>query len=81
MAIEVRISGRGSTCDDQVVPDPSVVARCDLCHQDVPLTVSLGPVFACKDCIRLRLDATSIAAWQLRDPSQSGGLPWGKISG
>jgi hypothetical protein len=81
MAIEVKISGRGTTRDEQVMPDPSVVARCDLCQQEVPLTVSLGPVFACKDCIRLRLDATSIAAWQLRDPSQGSGLPWGKISG
>ena len=81
MAIEVRISGRGCTRDDQVTHDPAVVAHCDLCQQDVLIAVSMGSIFACKECIRLRLDATSIASWQLRDISQGGGLPWGKISG
>jgi hypothetical protein len=81
MAIEVKVTGRGSARDDQVTVDPSVVAHCDLCDRDVELVVSLGPVHGCKECIRQRLDMTSIAAWQLRSAAAGSGLPWGKISG
>ena len=82
MAIEVRVAGQGSVRDDGVVRDPTTVARCDVCGLEAPLVVSVGPTFACKECIRLRLDATSIAAWQLKQPGDDrGGLPWGKISG
>jgi hypothetical protein len=80
MPIEVKVAGRGTMTDDQVTRDPAAVARCTLCERDVDVVVSLGPVFSCKDCIRLRLDATSVAAWQLRAEGERG-LPWGKISG
>ncbi len=79
MGIEVKVAGRGRVDGEVVVHDPAVVAGCDLCGRPVDVVVSMGPSWACKECIRVRLDATSIAAWQLRDPAQ--GLPWGKISG
>ena len=81
MSIEVRVTGLGTVRDGEVLRDPTTVARCDVCGNGVPLVVSVGSTFACKECIRLRLDATSIAAWQLRTPGDDRGLPWGKISG
>lgn len=80
MPIEVRVSGRGSAIDEVLSRDPAMVAHCDVCARDVELAVSIGVVFACKECIRLRLDATSVASWQLR-AADDRGLPWGKISG
>lgn len=81
MSIEVRVTGHGTVRDGEILRDAATIARCDVCGGDAPLVVSVGPTFACKECIRLRLDATSIAAWQLRGPGDGAGLPWGKISG
>ena len=41
-----------------------------------------GP-FACKDCLRQRLEAMTVASWMMREAErgQVGGLPWGKVSG
>ncbi len=64
--------------------DESTKARCDLCDQSVDVVVSVTPdprgPFACKACLRQRLEAITVASWELRDPNDRG-LPWGKISG
>lgn len=78
MAIEVVVTGQGRSRDDVIERDAAAVAHCAVCDLDVALVVSVGPTFVCKDCIRLRLDATSVVAWQLREER---GLPWGKVSG
>ena len=59
-------------------------ARCDLCGSEVDAIASVtaegnGP-FACKTCLRVRLEAITVALYELREPGNSG-LPWGKVSG
>ena len=81
--IEVRVAGRGTVVDGEATLDEATEASCELCGESVELVVSAGPEgapFACKDCLRGRLEATTVAQWLLRDPSARG-LPWGKISG
>jgi hypothetical protein len=78
--ITVRVAGKGSVTGEQVVRDPATVAACDVCGGQADLVVSMGAVWACKPCIRARLDATSVAAWQLRDAGGPG-LPWGTNAG
>jgi hypothetical protein len=90
-SIEVRITGRGSVRDGKTAKDSAMEARCDLCAQAVDAVASLsapspadaatgaGP-FACKDCLRTRLEAMTVGAWQLKEAGETG-LPWGKISG
>jgi hypothetical protein len=97
-ALEVRIAGRGVVKDGQRVADPGTRAHCDLCQSDVEVAAQVTPdgrpggdglsaaaahSFACKDCLRQRLEAMTVAAWVMREPdrSQAGGLPWGKVSG
>lgn len=81
MAIEVRITGKGVVADEVVTADAKVVAHCDICQTDCDLVVSLTPTMhACRDCLRARLDASSVASWRLREPTP-GGLPWGSIAG
>ncbi len=83
-SIEVRVAGRGRVRDGHATHEASQEARCDLCSESVDSVVSVtvdanGP-FACKACLRGRLEAVTVAAWELREPSDRG-LPWGKFSG
>lgn len=70
--------------DGEATEDRSTRARCDLCDGSVDVVVSVTPdaqgPFACKECLRKRLEAVTVASWELRDPSDRG-LPWGKFSG
>lgn len=84
--VEVRVAGRGSVRDGVKKEDASTIARCDLCGGQSDAVVSTAPggagPFACKSCLRARLEAITVATWVLRrDTSSGGGLPWGKISG
>lgn len=82
--IEVKVSGRGTVRDGKRAANPGTTARCDLCGTETDAVVSVTPggddAFACKACLRGRLEAITVATWELRDPGQ-GGLPWGKVSG
>jgi hypothetical protein len=81
--IEVRVTGKGAVVDGQKSADLTIKASCDLCQQEsevvVSVSVSGGQPFACKDCLRQRLEAMTVSSWMLREPSNS--LPWGKVSG
>jgi hypothetical protein len=81
-SIEVRVHGRGSARDATPTEDTSVVARCDLCGETDDVVASVGPggsaPFACKGCLRERLEAMTLGVWIFRE---SKGLPWGRISG
>ena len=81
-SIEVRITGKGSVRDGDETEDTSMQATCDLCGEGVDAVASCSPAgdapFACKACLRRRLEAMTVGAWQLRD---STGIPWGKFSG
>jgi hypothetical protein len=83
-AIEVRIAGRGSVRDGNAEADAGQAAHCDLCGKDADIVVSttVGGTapFACKDCLRGRLEAMTLAAWLLREAGDAK-LPWGKVSG
>jgi hypothetical protein len=80
--IEVRVGGRGSVRGGTKKTDASTKARCDLCDTDTDVVVSVTPdangPFACKACMRSRLEAITVAVYELREGS---GLPWGKVSG
>ncbi len=86
--IDVRIQNRGSVQGGVATRDGAQVAHCDLCGQDVDAVASTstsGP-FACKVCLRGRLEAMTIASYVLREAEEAGapaskGLPWGKVSG
>ena len=82
--IEVRIGGRGNVRDGAVTRDKAQAARCDLCDQDADMVVSTtkagGAPFACKACLRGRLEAMTVGTYLLREPEDPG-LPWGKVSG
>jgi hypothetical protein len=85
MTIEVRVAGRGRVRDGQKIEDAQQAARCDLCDGASDVVVSTttradGP-FGCRDCLRTRLEATTLAVWQLQEPGGDSGLPWGKLSG
>lgn len=81
-SIEVRVAGRGSVRDGQKKVETSAKAHCDLCGADTDVVVSVTPEasgpFACKACMRSRLEAITVAVYELREGS---GLPWGKVSG
>lgn len=83
-SIEVRIGGRGSVKDGTATADRSQAARCDLCLESVDAVASTGVEgggpFACKACLRRRLEAMTVGAYLLREPEDAG-LPWGKVSG
>jgi hypothetical protein len=83
--IEVRIARRGHVRDGAATHDEAQAARCDYCQQEVDAVASVsaegaGGPFACKACLRGRLEAMTVGAWLLREPGD-GGLPWGKVSG
>ena len=82
--VEVRIAGLGRVCAGEAERDPKAEAICDLCGEEADAVASVshqpdGP-FACKACLRSRLEAITVASWELRQPGE-GGLPWGKFSG
>lgn len=82
--IEVRVAGRGRVADGEAMNDASTQASCDFCGESTDAVVSVGrdasAPFACKTCLRKRLEAATIALFLLDQPSGRG-LPWGKISG
>ena len=86
--IEVRIQNRGRVRNEAATRDPSQVAHCDLCGLDVDAVASTsaqsssagGETFACKSCLRGRLEAMTVATWVLKEAGDAG-LPWGKVSG
>jgi hypothetical protein len=82
--IEVRIAQRGSVRDGTATRDAQQAARCDLCQADVDAVASTHPEgggpFACKSCLRSRLEAMTVGTYLLREDGD-GGLPWGKVSG
>ncbi len=80
-SIEVRVHGRGSVRNATQNEDTSVEARCDLCGTTYDVVASVGPEgspYACKGCLRERLEAMTLGVWMFRE---SKGLPWGRISG
>jgi len=79
-SIEVRIQNRGRVRDAAASRDESQVAHCDLCGDDVDAVASTGESFACKACLRGRLEAMTVATWVLKEAGDAG-LPWGKVSG
>jgi hypothetical protein len=82
--IEVRVAGRGTVRAGAKKEDRQTKAVCDLCGTTtdavVSVTVEANGPFACKACLRGRLEACTVAAWELRDADATG-LPWGKVSG
>jgi hypothetical protein len=85
MTIEVRVRNRGRVRDGQLTQAADQTAHCDLCGETSDVVVSTtadsaGP-FGCRACLRKRLEATTIAVWQLQEAGSGSGLPWGKISG
>jgi hypothetical protein len=82
--IEVRVGGRGSVRDGKKVVDQNATSRCELCNTDVDAVASVAPEgrgpFLCKTCLRVRLEAITVALYELREPGNTG-LPWGKVSG
>ena len=83
MSIEVHVAGRGRVRDGEKTVDPEQVAHCDVCGKDedvvVSITADASGALACRDCLRSRLEATTVAAYLLQEGGA--GLPWGKISG
>jgi hypothetical protein len=84
MTIEVRVAGRGSMRDGEATEDTAAEARCDLCGEMADAVVSVSAdasgAVACKACLRTRLEAVTLALFELRAPGERG-LPWGKYSG
>lgn len=83
MTIEVRVAGRGTMSDGESTEDAKTEARCDLCGEAVDAVVSVtadASAVACKACLRTRLEAVTLAMFELRAPGERG-LPWGKYSG
>ncbi|MEZ4321006.1 MAG: hypothetical protein R3F61_26240 [Myxococcota bacterium] len=76
--IEVRVAGQGRVVGDAVTLDTAQEARCGLCDTETDSVASVAPgVFACKSCLRERLEAMTLGAWMVR-PKES--LPWGKLT-
>lgn len=70
--------------DGAAKPDAAQASHCDLCGEDTDAVASTGldggGPFACKACLRHRLEAMTVGSFLLRQPGDSG-LPWGKVSG
>lgn len=81
--IEVRVHGRGSVRGGEPTENTQIEACCDLCGVTTDAVVSVTSdgkaPFACKNCLRERLESVTVALYLLREQKQ--GLPWGKISG
>ncbi|HMR10987.1 MAG TPA: hypothetical protein PKA88_34650 [Polyangiaceae bacterium] len=80
----VRVRGRGVVIGGVPAEDDSVTAACDLCGSEADATASVAlsgeAPFACKNCLRARLEAMTVSLYLFSSPAP-GGLPWGKISG
>lgn len=85
MEIEVRVAGRGIVSGDTSQMDAAQIATCSLCGGEAEVVSSLAAhdgsttLFACPACLRVRLDAMSVARYRMRDGGS--GLPWGKVAG
>jgi hypothetical protein len=81
--IEVRVGGHGSVRAGVKRVDGATQSICDLCGSETDAVVSISQggdaPFACKSCLRGRLEAITVAMWELKAPPP--GLPWGKVSG
>ncbi|MBI5493921.1 MAG: hypothetical protein HY904_02775 [Deltaproteobacteria bacterium] len=81
-AFEVRVAGKGWIKGRELVQDDRLIARCSVCGNDADLVVAMTPeVFACRSCLRARLDAASVATYRFTESGPHTGLPWGKIAG
>ena len=80
--IEVRVHGRGTVVGSAPSVNEKTEARCSLCGTatDAVAAVS-GDSFACKSCLRERLESITVALYLFKDARDAKGLPWGKISG
>ncbi len=82
--IEVRVHAQGRLREGVAAPDASTEARCDLCGGMTDAVASVAPEgrapFACKTCLRERLETITVGLFMFRQPGEKG-LPWGKISG
>lgn len=78
--IDVRVHGRGTLRGDQATEEQGTVARCDLCGAESDAVASVAQAFACKLCLRERLEAITVGLFMFKG-SEGKGLPWGKISG
>jgi hypothetical protein len=79
--IAVKVDARGKVEDGRKTIETNTVARCDLCDRIVDAVASVAAeTYACKVCLRVRLEAITVALYELREPGNSG-LPWGKVSG
>jgi len=76
-AIIVRVKGQGSVSGETVTKDDAVDTTCSECGVTADAVVSIGQGFICASCVRERLDAMSVARYQLRGSSK---LPWGKLT-
>ena len=85
MDIEVRVAGRGIVTGDKSQLDAATKATCSLCGSDADVVSSMvahdnsATLFACPNCLRVRLDAMSVARYRMREGGA--GLPWGKVAG
>jgi len=79
--IEVHVTGLGEVRNEVPAPDDTTVAHCSFCDRDVDAVASVTPagtgIFACKDCLRIRLEAMTVGAYLLK-PKKA--LPWGKLT-
>jgi hypothetical protein len=81
MSIDVQVTSGGTISNGELRTDPTTVARCSLCSQQVDVSVGIGDGgTACAPCLRARLDAISVARFRLGE-SRSGSIPWGKVTG
>jgi hypothetical protein len=85
MDIEVRVAGRGIVRGDQAQVDAATKAMCSLCGTESDVVSAMNAqdgsasLFACPNCLRVRLDAMSVARYRMREGGS--GLPWGKVAG
>ena len=75
--IVVKIRDQGQVAGEQVTADTDVDTTCSGCGQSAEAVASVGGASVCADCMRARLDAISVARYQLRGGSA---LPWGKVT-
>lgn len=79
--IEVRWSGRGVVRGEDAVADGAMQAACGGCGASAEPVASVGgDLLLCSSCLRVRLDAISVARWRLREDTGRG-IPWGKNAG
>ncbi len=75
--IDVRVKGQGSVTGDAVIVDTAIDTICSACGGSAEAVAELKSHYVCAECLRLRLEAISVARYQLRGSSK---LPWGKLT-